>query len=120
MENEITIIEGPSPIFEPVQENWALSLTESSSPQVNALTKLRTFNGPKLVERCYRTWRSHHTMYLHYKNELGLEQKTPIQAAHTVDTDDGHVLHLWVYLDPTVVEFEFYRDDNNDDDGLEN
>ncbi len=119
MENQITIIEGPPPIFEPVQNGWAFSLTESSGPQVNALTKLRTFNGPELVERCYRAWRSYHTMHLLYRNEMGLEQEAPIQAARTVDTEDGHILHLWVYLDPTVIEFEFYRDDNNDDDGLE-
>ena len=118
METQITIIEGPPPVFEPVQDSWVFSLTESSEPLVNAVTKLRTFNGPELVERCYLAWRSHQTMQLLYKNEMGLEQEAPIQAARAVDTEDGHVLHLWVYLDPAIVEFEIDRGDDNDD-GLE-
>ena len=30
METKITIIEGPPPVFEPVQDGWALSLTPST------------------------------------------------------------------------------------------
>ncbi len=120
MDTEITIIEGPPPVFEPVQERWALSLTEGPNTLVNVLTKLRTFNGPQLVERCHRAWRDHHTMHLLYRNEMGLEQKAPIQAARSLDTEDGHVLLLWLYLDPEVVEFELHRDNDDDhDDGFE-
>ena len=120
METEITIIEGPPPVFEPVQDGWALSLTEGPNSLVNAVTKLRTFNGPKLVERCYRAWQSYETMHLRYRNEMGLEQEAPIQAARTVDSEDGHVLLLWVYLDPEIVEFEVYGgEDDSADDGLD-
>ena len=120
MDTKITIIEGPPPVFEPVQDGWALSLTEGPSSLVNAVTKLRTYNGPQLVERCYRAWRSSQTMHLHYKNDLGLEQETPIQAARAVETEEGHVLLLWVYLDPEVVEFEIdIEDDDNIDDGFD-
>ena len=113
MDNKITIIEGPPPVFEPVQDAWALSLTEGPQTFVNAVTKLRTFNGAKLVERCYRAWKNQLPMHLLYRNEMGLEQEAPIQAARTVDTDDGDILLLWVYLDPTMVEFEF---DNSSDE----
>ncbi len=120
METKITIIEGPPPVFEPVQDGWALSLTEGPSSLVNAVTKLRTFNGPELVERCYRAWRSYETMHLLYKNEMGLEQEAPIQAARTVDSEDGHVLLLWVYLDPEIVEFEIdHGEDDNPDEGFD-
>jgi hypothetical protein len=63
MDDKITIIEGPPPNFEDVHEGWPLGLNESPSLHKLALTRLRTFNGPSLVERCYRTWRSHHTIY---------------------------------------------------------
>jgi hypothetical protein len=116
MDTTITIIEGPPPVFEPVQDGWALGLSEGPKSLVNAVTKLRTFNGPKLVERCYRAWRNYETMHLLYRNDLGLEQKAPIQAARSVETEEGHVLLLWVYLDPEFVEFQT---DRSDDDGLD-
>ena len=119
MEHKITIIEGPPPVFEPVQDAWALSLSESQKSLVNAVTKLRTFNGPELVERCYRAWRQQLPIYLEYRNEMGLEQEAPIQAVRAVDTEDGAVLFLWVYFDQDMVEFEIDRgedDDNIDDD----
>lgn len=113
MDNKITIIEGPPPVFEPVQDGWALGLNEGPNLLVTAITKLRTFNGPELVERCYRAWNSQSPIHLQYRNEMGLEQEAPIQAVRTVDTEDGHVLLLWVYLDRDQVEFEL---DNFDDD----
>ncbi len=116
MDTKITIIEGPPPVFEPVQDGWALSLSEGPSSLINAVTKLRTFNGAKLVERCYRAWNNQLPMHLLYRNEMGLEQEAPIQAARAVDSDDGDILLLWVYLDPDLVEFEF---DSSDEDNAE-
>ncbi len=117
MEDKITIIEGPPPIFEAVNDGWALGLNESANLSVPALTKLRTFNGPALVERCYRAWSEKIPMQLHYRNDMGLEQTAPILAARNVETPDGHVLLLWVYLDHEKVEYEF---DSGDEDTDEN
>ncbi|MCL4823093.1 MAG: hypothetical protein KJZ57_02635, partial [Anaerolineales bacterium] len=78
--------------------------------------RLRTFNGPALVERCYRAWRAGANIHLHYRNELGLEQTAPISAARNVETSDGHMLLLWVYLDSEKVELEF---DPGEDDSAE-
>jgi len=116
MDNKITIIEGPPPVFEPVQDGWALGLSEGPSSLVNAVTKLRTFNGPELVERCYRSWRNFSPMYLEYRNDMGLEQEAPIQAVRAVETEDGAVLLLWVYLDRDMVEFEIDLDDDESTD----
>ena len=96
MDNKITIIEGPPPVFEAVGEIWASGLNESPVLYEMMQTRLRTFNGPQLVERCHRTWRHHETMYLIYRNELGLEEKAPIFAARSLKTNDGDVLLLWV------------------------
>ena len=117
MEEKITIIEGPTPIFEAVNDGWALGLSESSHLSVPALTRLRTFNGPALVERCYRAWHARKTINLHYRNDVGMEQVAPIFAARNVETPDGHMLLLWVYLDHEKVEYEF---DPGEDDSEEN
>lgn len=113
MEDKITIIEGPPPIFEHVQDGWAMGLYEGPQHAVPALTRLRTFNGPALVERCYRAWHNQISIHLHYRNDLGLEQTAPILAARNVSTDEGHVLLLWVYLDREKVEYEL---DSGEDD----
>ena len=113
---KITIIEGPPPLFELAQDGWALGLNEGPHLSVPALTRLRTFNGPALVERCYRAWRNNAAIQLHYRNDMGLEQTAPILAARNLETQDGHVLLLWVYLDREQVEYEF---DAGDDDTSE-
>ncbi|OQX63874.1 MAG: hypothetical protein B5M51_04580 [Anaerolinea sp. 4484_236] len=118
MDDKITIIEGPPPIFEPVQDGWALGLNEGPDLLVTALTRLRTFNGPELVERCYRAWHQQTPIHLLYRDEMGLEQEAPIQAVRSVDSEDGGILLLWVYLERDMVEFEIDRGDDesaNDD-----
>ncbi len=114
MDEKITIIEGPPPIFEHVSDGWAIGLNESPHVLVPALTRLRTFNGNALVERCHRAWNRQQGIQLHYRNDLGIEQTAPILAARNVETSDGNVLLLWVYLDQEHVEYEF---DEGDEDG---
>jgi hypothetical protein len=96
MDDKITIIEGPAPQFETIQDGWTMGLNEGPMLYDTALTRLRTFNGPALVERCHRTWRANATMYLEYRNELGMPEQAPILAARNQETDDGHMLVLWV------------------------
>lgn len=96
MDDKITIIEGPPPTFEPIEDAWAMGLNESPSLYGLALTRLRTFNGAALVERCHRAWRHRMPMYLHYRDEIGLEQRAPILAARAVETQEGQVLLLWI------------------------
>ena len=75
MEDKITIIEGPPPTFELVNEGWVLSLTDSPSLANMAVTRLRTFNGPSLVERCHKAWRDQHPIYLEYRTSDGLNRR---------------------------------------------
>ena len=103
-DNQITIIEGPPPEFDKVEDGWALGLNESPILYDIAVTHLRTFNGPALVERCHRTWRKGDVMYLSYRNPLGLEESAPIMAVRSRETDDGHILLLWVRLENTESE----------------
>jgi hypothetical protein len=116
MDDRITIIEGPPPAFELVTDGWAMGLSEGPHLFVPGLTRLRTFNGAALVERCYRAWHDRSSIVLHYRNELGLEQTAPIVAARHMTTGDGDVLLLWVYLDRSHVEYEV---DSGEDDTAE-
>ena len=119
MEDKITIIEGPPPVFESVNDGWALGLNESPWLYDLTLTQVRTFNGPALVERCHRAWKQGITMYLHYRDEMGLEEKAPILAARSAETADGQVLILWVRQLPEVEDLNDETDEDGDDDGDE-
>ena len=116
MENKITIIEGPPPTFETIDDGWALGLNESPFLYDLAMTRLRTFNGPALVERCHRAWNQNATMYLHYRNDLGLEEHQPIMAARSVESNDGHVLVLWIRRTPGEDESDDDLDIDDDQD----
>ncbi len=116
MDDRITIIEGPPPVFEAVRDGWAMGLNEGPRLSIPLLTRLRTFNGPALVERCHRAWRNKTDIRLYYRNEMGIEQSAPIAAARSISTPEGDVLLLWVYFDSDHIEFEF---DAGEDDSAE-
>lgn len=99
MDEKITIIEGPPPTFEAVGDGWILGLNESPNLYSIALTRLRTFNGPALIERCNRAWRKKNTINLEFRGLDGLEDHAPIVAARTLEVDDGQMLFLWVRLE---------------------
>ncbi|GAB4484383.1 MAG: hypothetical protein OHK0031_08410 [Anaerolineales bacterium] len=116
MEDKITIIEGPTPLFEPVQDGWALGLNETSVFSSAVLTRLRTFNGPALVERCYRRWNDKQPIHLLYRDEIGMEASAPILAARSVETDDGQVLLLWLHMQRDDMQLEIDANDDDDED----
>jgi len=117
MEDKITIIEGPPPTFEEITDGWALGLSEGSMLGDIAVTRLRTYNGPALVERCYRAWHGRQTIQLEYRTSDGLLNQAPIVAARYVDSDDGQLLLLWVRLIDDQVELElgYFEDDSGEE-----
>jgi len=116
MDDRITIIEGPTPTFELIDDGWAIGLNESPFLYDMALTRLRTFNGPALVERCHRAWNRKDSIFLHYRNEIGLEEKVPIMAARSMNSDDGQVLYLWIRKRPEDMEIDLDFDIGDEDD----
>lgn len=120
MDDKITIIEGPPPTFEDVHEGWPLGLNESPTLHKLALTRLRTFNGHSLVERCYRAWRKQQTIQLEFRAADGLVHKTPIVASRTLEMGDGQLILLWVRLTEQEALLELGSEDdvadNEDDD----
>ena len=115
MEDKITIIEGPPPTFEPVTDSWAIGVSESPNLGEIVVTRLRSFNGPELVERCHRAWRHQQPICLEYRTEEGLQEQAPIVAARYLETEDGHLLLLWLRMVDEGVELQFGYDDDTGD-----
>lgn len=116
MDYKITIIEGPPPTFEEIQDGWAIGIDESPFLFDTVLTRLRTFNGPALVERCYSAWHNQAPIFLEYRNHLGLEDRALILAARNMDSPDGHVLLLWVRVEAEEISAETDEDDSSNED----
>jgi len=116
MENKITIIEGPTPVFEDISDGWALGLNESPFLYDTIFTQVRTLNGPALVERCHTAWKSNSSIFLHFKNQMGIEEKTPITAVRAMETDEGQVLLLWIRQLPSYDDLLDIVDEMSDDD----
>src|SRR4030065_1562355 len=93
---KITIIEGPPPTFEAATEAWLLGLTEGLVLSHVAICRVRTANGPQLVERCYRAWRDHQSIALEYRAEEGTAQQAPNVVARGTERALGHMNALWV------------------------
>jgi len=117
MEDKITIIEGPPPMFELPNQGWAYGVTDSSTLAGVALTKLRTANGPTLVERCYKAWQHQQAINLEFRTPDGLHQQAQIVAARNIVVDEGDLLMLWVRLPADDLEVEIgYEEDGEEDE----
>ena len=115
MEEKITIIEGPPPVFEQINDGWTMGMNESPILYDTIFTQVRTNNGPTLVERCHRAWKKRVSIYLHFKNAMGVEEKLPIVAARTVDSEKGQVLLLWVRKLPSLEALKLLAEDFEDE-----
>ena len=124
MNNKITIIEGPTPEFQVVTGqsalegslNWVGSVMEGPFLCNTAFTNLRTLDSQKLLDRCLDTWAAKQTMYLEYRDRIGLRQEDPIVAARAISVEEGDMLLLWVRQDLADSEDETIEDIDEDDD----
>jgi len=119
MDDKITIIEGPPPTFEEVNEGWVLGLNESPTLGSVSVTRLRTFNGPALVERCHRAWRNQQPIHLEFRSVEGLDHHAPIVAARWIETTEGQVLLLWVRQVNEDAQLELGYEDDDADNGFD-
>jgi len=95
---KITIIEGPTPEFQPSQEAWLPSLSEGPHLAPAAVCQVRTFDGQAMVERCRRAWREGRPVYLDFRQHDGLRREAQVLAARATEVPEGHLLILWVRL----------------------
>ncbi len=125
MDNKITIIEGPTPSFDSVETDfligingWTAGLSEGPFLYDTARTTLRTFNGAALLERCHKAWAQKATMFLEYRDPIGMKKEVPIVAARSIDSEDGDMLVLWVRQEYEEDEEEDFDIDFDDDDSV--
>ncbi len=123
MNNKITIIEGPTPNFDSVEADflmgvngWTAGLSEGPYLYDTYRTTLRTFDGAALVDRCHNAWACKATMYLEYRDPIGMKKEVPIVAAQAIDSEKGDMLVLWVRKDPEEDEEEDFNLDFDDTD----
>jgi len=116
MSEKITIIEGPPPTFEPIADGWVLGLNEGPKLGNISVTRLRTFKGAELVERCHRAWHKQQAILLEYRTSDGLEQQTPIVAARYLEIEEGQLLELWLRTTNDEVQLELGYDDDLGDE----
>ncbi|HLF87618.1 MAG TPA: hypothetical protein VI451_01615 [Anaerolineales bacterium] len=114
-DDKITIIEGPPPTFELPNQGWAYGVSDSSTLAGIALTKVRTFNGHVLVERCYKAWQKQQSIHLEFLTPDGLHQQAQIVAARNTKVTEGDLLMLWVRLPTENLELEIGYEDDDDD-----
>ncbi len=123
MDNKITIIEGPTPDFDliddPQEEGsasaWTGGVLEGPLLYRVATTSVRSFDSQVLLERCTRAWKQNQTMFLEYRDEIGLRKEAQIIAAQALSVEEGDVLQLWVRRD--LEESKQSDDDFESDDG---
>jgi hypothetical protein len=95
---KITIVEGPTPDFEKPYETWLPALAEGPVLPQLAMCRLRTFNGPALVERCWKAWNKEQPIYLEFRAADGLTKYAQILAARSTQVEEGQMLMLYVNL----------------------
>lgn len=98
----ITIVEGPPPEFQEVLSDWAGGVLEGTDESQIALVEMRTFNGPKLVQRCEEAWAAKRDARLDFPTEDGERGEFDIVAVRWEDVEEGHKLYLWVRIEGEI------------------
>jgi hypothetical protein len=111
----ISIIEGPTPEFQPTPQRWLQSIHEGPDDRAVAMCRLRTMSGEDIMERCYRAWDEGRSVKLDYPDELRMRQQADVVAMRLTEVDEGKMLLLWVSLDYEI-EYEEVDDDDFDDE----
>ncbi len=95
----ITIVEGPTPEFHDVSNEWSIGILEGTQNSEIALCEMRTFNGQQLVNRCQDAWHEGRPARLDFPaGENGERGELDILAARWEQVDEGDKLYLWVRI----------------------
>lgn len=111
----ISIIEGPTPDFQPTPQRWLQSIHEGPKDHALAFCQLRTANGPSIVARCQNAWQENRPVKLDFPDEIRMRQQVDVVAMRLDEVDEGQVLLLWVALPYELVGVEDMDDDDFDD-----
>ena len=120
MSNKITVLEGPTPTFEPIEDaqvrgsttTWTAGILEGPYLYTMAMTTLRTFDSESLIDRCTRAWQQNLTMFLEYRDEIGLTKQVPIMAARALNFEEGDAIQLLVRQELQSDPDDFFDDED--------
>ena len=127
----ISIIEGPTPEFQPTPQRWLQSIHEGPDDRAVAICQLRTGNGSDILERCQNAWRENRPVKLDFPDAVRARQQVDVVAMRLGEVEAGQVLLLWVSLPFHMIDDvglddglggdDFDEDDfdEDDDDGLD-
>ena len=111
----ITIVEGPTPEFRPVQERLYQSVLEGPLDADIAICELRTLNGPGIVDRCRAAWDEGRPVMLDYPDDMRMRQHATVVSMRLTEWEDGgDVLKLWVQQPLEELETPDEFDDGDD------
>jgi hypothetical protein len=94
----ITIVEGPPPDFHDVPHEWAYGVLAGLENTDVAMCEMRTFDGPKLIQRCQEAWREGRPARLDFPTGEGSRGELDILAVRWEEVEEGHKLQLWVRI----------------------
>ena len=114
----ITIIEGPTPDFQPSPQAWLQSIYEGPEDKVIAVCQLRTMNGEGIQARSQRAWGEGRPVRLDYPDELRMRRQVDVVALRLQEIDEGPLLQIWVSLPLELVEEGEEGFDEGDDDSF--
>ena len=115
----ITVLEGPTPDFQPTNEEWLYTIAEGPNANFISRCQFRTANGEDIRERCVEAWKAHRPVRLKYPDEMRLPQEIDVVSLRLSEIDEGTILTLWVRDDVLYVEEDEDIDLDDSDDFLE-
>lgn len=116
----ISIIEGPTPEFQPTPQRWLQSIHEGPDDRAIAMCQLRTGTGSDIMERCQNAWRENRPVKLDFPDEIRARQQVDVIAMRLQEIEEGQMLLLWVTLPYEIIETDDLDDfDDFDDDDLD-
>ncbi len=116
----ISIIEGPTPDFQPTYQIWLHSILEGVNDSAMATCQLRIGRDSDIMERCQNAWRENRTVKLDFPDEIRMRQQVDVIAMRQQEVEEGKKLLLWVSLPYEIIAVD--EDDDFDegfDDGLD-
>ncbi len=91
-----SIIEGPTPEFQPTPQRWLQSIHEGPGDKAVAMCRLRTASGEDIMERCHLAWDEGRPVKLDYPDEMRMRQQADVVAMRLTDVAEGKMLLLGV------------------------
>ncbi len=110
----ITIVEGPTPEFQPSPYLWFQSIYEGPEDADVLMCEMRTLNGEAILERCTDAWKEGRKVKFDFPDAMRLRQQLDVVAMRLREIEQGALLLLWIRQPEEEVEEEGFDDTDED------